>query len=55
MCYGICNDAGIRRSGKSTLLYLLLKDKHYGYINFDDINLYGRDASEIESFKGSLT
>ncbi len=38
---------GIRRSGKSTLLYLLLKDKDYGYINFDDINLYGRDASEI--------
>ena len=38
---------GIRRAGKSTLLYLLLKNIDYGYINFDDINLYGIGATDI--------
>ncbi len=38
---------GIRRAGKSTLLYLLLKNIDYGYINFDDINLYGIRATDI--------
>ena len=38
---------GIRRAGKSTLLYLLLKNIDYGYINFDDINLYGIEAPDI--------
>ena len=38
---------GIRRAGKSTLLYLLLKNIDYGYINFDDINLYGIGAADI--------
>ena len=38
---------GIRRAGKSTLLYSLLKNIDYGYINFDDINLYGIGATDI--------
>ena len=27
---------GVRRCGKSVLAHYLLKDKQYGYINFDD-------------------
>ncbi len=38
---------GIRRSGKSVLSWLLLKEKKYGYINFDDESLYGIKASDL--------
>jgi len=30
---------GPRRAGKSVFTFLLLKDKHFGYLNFDDENL----------------
>ncbi len=38
---------GIRRSGKSTLIYLLMHGLDYGYINLDDINLYGIDFNDL--------
>jgi predicted AAA+ superfamily ATPase len=53
---------GVRRSGKSFLTYLLLKDVNFGYVNFDDpllltvtpndvlsmlIEIYGRGSSVL--------
>ncbi len=40
---------GIRRCGKSTMVWLLLRKKKYAYINFDDEALYGIKASELNS------
>ena len=38
---------GVRRSGKSVLSTLLLKDKTYGYLNFDDERLVGIKTNEL--------
>jgi uncharacterized protein len=38
---------GIRRCGKSMLGHLALKDKVYGYINFDDERLIGLSAADL--------
>lgn len=40
---------GIRRCGKSVLSWLLMKDKKYGYINFDDESLYGIEARDLNT------
>ena len=45
--------SGVRRSGKSTLVHLTLKDKNYAYINFDDerlFNLNSSDLSKVEEY-----
>jgi len=46
--------SGVRRSGKSITSFMLLKDKSYGYINFDDERLAGFEGKDlnqiIESF-----
>jgi uncharacterized protein len=38
---------GIRRCGKSVLIYKLLKDKNFAYVNFDDDRLLGIKSDEI--------
>ena len=38
---------GVRRSGKSILSHLLMKNKHFGYVNFDDERLYGIEAHDL--------
>lgn len=38
---------GIRRCGKSILGHLALKDKVYGYLNFDDERLIGLSATDL--------
>lgn len=40
---------GLRRCGKSVLSWLLMRDKQYGYINFDDESLYGISVSDLNS------
>lgn len=40
--------SGVRRSGKSILSMLLLKDKNYGYINFDDERLANFKSDDFE-------
>ena len=39
---------GVRRSGKSTLSWLIMDKHKYGYINFDDEAHYGIKASDLE-------
>ncbi len=44
---------GVRRSGKSTLAHQVLKDRQYGYLNFDDeryIGVSARDFNKILQF-----
>jgi predicted AAA+ superfamily ATPase len=41
---------GIRRSGKSVLAHRLLKEKNYGYINFDDERLLDVKAKDLNDF-----
>lgn len=41
--------SGIRRSGKSTLSYLLYKGQNFAYINFDDERLYGLEARDLNN------
>lgn len=38
---------GVRRSGKSIFAHLLLKDKRYGYVNFDDERFIGLSAADF--------
>ena len=38
---------GIRRCGKSMLGHLALKNKNYGYLNFDDERLIGLSSSDL--------
>jgi len=38
---------GVRRCGKSVFSHLLLSDREYGYINFDDEALYGIKAKDL--------
>lgn len=38
---------GVRRCGKSVFSWLLLGDRKYGYINFDDEALYGITAKDL--------
>lgn len=40
---------GVRRSGKSTLAILLLKDKNFGYVNFDEKELTKQRLDDILS------
>ena len=45
--------SGVRRSGKSTLIHLLLKGKEYAYVNFDDerlLNLCSSDLTFVEEY-----
>jgi predicted AAA+ superfamily ATPase len=45
--------SGVRRSGKSTLVHLLLKGQEYAYINFDDerlLNLSSSDLAVVEEY-----
>lgn len=41
--------SGVRRAGKSVFTYMQLKDKNFGYVNFDDERLVGADTDEIFS------
>lgn len=41
--------SGIRRSGKSVFTYMQLKDKKFGYVNFDDERLVGIETNKIFS------
>ncbi len=41
---------GVRRCGKSTLSHQLLKDKFYGYVNFDDERLMGINSNDLNDF-----
>jgi len=41
---------GVRRCGKSVLAHYLLKDKQYGYINFDDERMIGTKTRDLNSF-----
>ncbi len=45
---------GIRRSGKSTLAILLLKDKKYSYVNFDDENLSRVKAKDLRDLEQAI-
>ncbi len=38
---------GVRRNGKSTLALLLLKDKNFGYVNFDEKELLDKKLDDI--------
>jgi len=40
---------GVRRCGKSIFSYLVLNDKKYGYVNFDDEALYGIKTKDLDS------
>jgi len=40
---------GVRRSGKSIFSLLLLKEKKFGYLNFDDERMAGMDAKDLNS------
>lgn len=40
---------GVRRCGKSVFSYLLLKDKKYGCVNFDDETLYGIKTTDLNA------
>ncbi|MBM3234632.1 ATP-binding protein [Candidatus Pacearchaeota archaeon] len=40
----------IRRCGKSVLSHQILKEKNYGYINFDDERLIGAKAEDLNDF-----
>lgn len=40
---------GARRVGKSTLCQLALKDKNFGYVNFDDERLVGLETSDLDN------
>ena len=40
---------GIRRCGKSFLTYLLLKDKNFGYVNFDDERIVLNEPDKIKN------
>jgi len=40
---------GVRRSGKSTLAFLLLKDKNFGYVNFDEKELTEQKLDDVLS------
>ncbi len=39
--------SGVRRSGKSTLVHLALKNKAYAYVNFDDERLWQLPADKL--------
>ncbi len=41
--------SGIRRCGKSVLIYLMLKGKNFAYMNFDDERIAGIDTDQILS------
>jgi len=41
--------SGIRRSGKSVLIYLLLKDKNFAYMNFDDDRISNVNTDDVLS------
>jgi len=41
---------GVRRCGKSVLAHQLLKDRNYGYVNFDDERLIGAKTKDLNNF-----
>ncbi len=41
--------SGVRRCGKSVLAYLILKNKNFAYMNFDDERLFDIDTNKILS------
>ena len=41
---------GVRRCGKSVLAHQILKDKNYGYVNFDDERLIGTKTEDLNDF-----
>jgi uncharacterized protein len=41
---------GVRRSGKSFLSHLVLKNKDYGYVNFDDERFFGATTENLNDF-----
>lgn len=41
--------SGMRRCGKSTLAHSLMKDRRYGYVNFDDERLSGVKTADLNS------
>lgn len=41
---------GVRRCGKSVLAHQVLKEKDYGYVNFDDERLIGVKTQDLNSF-----
>lgn len=45
---------GVRRCGKSVLAHFILKDKKYGYINFDDERLIGIKTDDLNYFLEAL-
>ena len=45
---------GVRRCGKSVLAHQLLKEKNYGYINFDDERLVGVKAEDLNDLLETL-
>ena len=45
---------GVRRSGKSTLAHMLLKDKNYAYVNFDDERLINMNSSDLQTIEEYL-
>jgi predicted AAA+ superfamily ATPase len=46
--------SGVRRSGKSTLVHLSLKEKAYAYVNFDDERLFNLSASDLTNVEENL-
>ncbi|WP_016730028.1 AAA family ATPase [Saccharolobus islandicus] len=45
---------GVRRSGKSTLSLLLLKDKNFAYVDFDDEKLRNLKAEELHMVEQAI-
>lgn len=45
---------GVRRCGKSLLAHSILKDRPYGYINFDDERFIGVKADDLNDFLETL-
>jgi predicted AAA+ superfamily ATPase len=39
--------SGVRRSGKSTLVHLILRNQNYAYVNFDDERLFNLKSSDL--------
>lgn len=45
---------GVRRSGKSFLAHRILRDRIYGYVNFDDERFIGARAADLNDFLEAL-
>jgi uncharacterized protein len=47
-------NTGIRRCGKSTFSILMVKDRRYGYVNFDDERLMGMGVEDLNKVLESI-